>query len=78
MLQMRYKALIKRSGRFFIRKLLGDKFSGSKEYPDFPKKRNRNNRESYNGGEAKEVITSPLKRYLHYLRIPGLYLYRLL
>jgi hypothetical protein len=35
---MRYKALIKRSGRFFIRKLLGDKFSGSKEYPDFPKK----------------------------------------
>ena len=30
-------ALIKKSGRFFIRKLIGDKFSGSKEYPDFSK-----------------------------------------
>ncbi len=31
-------ALIKKTGRFFIRKLVDNKFSGSKEYPDFPKK----------------------------------------
>ncbi len=28
-------ALIKKDGRFFVRKLIGNKFSGSKEYPDF-------------------------------------------
>ncbi len=30
-------ALIKKSDKFFIRKLIGDKFGGSKEYPDFLK-----------------------------------------
>ena len=31
-------ALIEKSGKFLIRKLIESKFSGSKEYPDFPKK----------------------------------------
>ncbi|MCL4497333.1 MAG: hypothetical protein M1467_04410 [Deltaproteobacteria bacterium] len=28
-------ALIKKNNRFFVRKLIGNKFTGSKEYPDF-------------------------------------------
>lgn len=28
-------ALIKKNNRFFVRKLIGNKFAGSKEYPDF-------------------------------------------
>lgn len=32
-------ALVKKNGKFFVRKLMNDKsFGGSKEYPDFPKK----------------------------------------
>ncbi len=31
-------ALIKKDGRFFVRKLIGNKFGGSKEYPDIGRK----------------------------------------